>query len=61
MAKLINLIKNQQDARHYAIEWQAWQAHQSLSYAEINTYQKFFYDIGRKYKVLREFQENGIV
>lgn len=44
-----------------AIEWQNWQSEQSLSYGELAEYSHHFERTGRKYGLLDEFRENGII
>lgn len=49
------------DARQKAIEW-SWEISSlSLSYSQISDIQHYFYQLGRKYGLLREFAENGII
>ena len=52
--------KTKEEARQYAIEWQKWQADQSLSYGEINEWQAEFERIGKEFDLTEEFIENGI-
>lgn len=50
------------DARRYAIEWQAWQAEQDLSYGELYEWQCYFSELCGKFPELEdEFIENGII
>lgn len=49
------------EAREQAIEWQQWQANQSLSYDEILTWQQHFESVAKEYDLTEEFEENGII
>ena len=49
-----------EEARDEAIEWQYWQAEQHLSWAEVVEWADYFYKLGKRYGLLREFRENGI-
>lgn len=50
-----------EEIRNQAIIWQIQQAGESLSYSELFEKQCYFEDMGRKYGLLREFRENGIL
>ena len=54
-------IANAEDAREAAIEWQRWQAGQSLSWAEVSEWSSLFEALGRKFGLFDEFAENGII
>lgn len=47
-------------ARQEAIEWQNNVFNHQFSYGEFAEAGEHFYDIGRRYGLLREFRENGI-
>lgn len=47
-------------AREEAIEWQNNECDHNISYGELAEAGEHFYDIGRRYGLLREFRENGI-
>lgn len=49
------------DARQQAIDWQHWMSNQNLSMGEMIEYQNHFEKAGKKYGLLREFRENGII
>lgn len=55
------MIKNKEQARSYAVNFQNWVSTQSLSYSELFIYQNFLINIGKKYNLLREFKENGLI
>jgi hypothetical protein len=54
-------LKTKEDARQYAIDYQKWTSKKSLSYSEVAQYQCLLETIGRKFNLLREFKENGIL
>ena len=47
-------------AREKAINWQLDFRKYNLSYNELLKYQNYFYKLGKRYGLLREFRENGI-
>ena len=47
--------------RNFAIEWQRSQATLSTSYEELALWSGFFEKYGKKYGLLGEFRENGII
>lgn len=53
--------KTQDEARQYAIEWQAWACEQSLSYSELAEWGEVFRELGEKFDLVEEFKENGII
>lgn len=53
--------KNKVYARERAIDWQAKFAERAMSYSELADWQSYFMRLGRRYGLLREFAENGIV
>ena len=48
-------------ARQEAIDWQSWQAEQSLSYGELADAMAYFEALGRRYGLIQEFRENAII
>ncbi len=54
-------IKNADDARQYAIDWQQWASEQSLSYGELIEYTILFEELGKSYNLTEEFSINGII
>jgi hypothetical protein len=54
-------IKNRREAREFAIAWQLWQSTRSLSCGGMVKWQEYFREAGRKFHLLREFRENGII
>jgi len=62
MKKLEKLIVKDKDmARQVAIDYQRWASEQSLSYGDIAFYTDYFTKLGRKFGLLKEFKENGII
>lgn len=55
------IVKNVEEARDHAIEWQHWAGEQNLSYGELLEWQKHFEKIGKKFHLIEEFKENGIL
>ena len=51
----------QAEARQQAIDWQRTVEHQNYSYSELAEWQDYFYNLARKYGLVREFKENGIL
>lgn len=47
-------------AREEAIEWQNNECGHNISYGELYEIGEHFYNIGKRYGLLREFRENGI-
>jgi hypothetical protein len=54
-------IKTAEEARQYAIEWQAWASEQSLSYSELAIWGEIFIELADRYNLTEEFRENGII
>lgn len=53
--------KTKAEAREHAIEWQHRTANKSMSYSEIIEWSIHFEAIARKWHLVREFKENGII
>lgn len=55
-------VKSADEARDLALDWQAWQSDQNLSYGEAVYYQNYFEALTEKFPELDdEFRENGII
>ncbi len=54
-------INTQEEARQYAIEWQWWVGGQNLSYGEMAEWEKIFLELGYRFNLISEFEENGII
>ena len=51
-----------EQAREQAIQWQQWQASQSLSWGEALEWQDHFSEVAKQFPELaEEFKENGII
>ena len=48
------------NARQIAIDWQYEASEQNLSYGELAESGNYFYRLGKRYGLLKEFRENGI-
>lgn len=57
----IEEIGNREQARDLAVDYQQWQSEQSLSYEEVNVWDNFFTELGEKFDLTEEFQENAII
>lgn len=53
--------KKKEEIRLEAIFWQIQQAGYQFSYSELFEKQLYFEKMGKKYGLLREFRENGIL
>jgi hypothetical protein len=58
---MTNYEKRKDAARQEAIEWQAEFSEHDYSYGEIAEQQAYFEQLARKYGLVREFKENGII
>lgn len=47
-------------ARQKAIEWQLDFSNNNYSYYDLMIFQEYFYKLGKRYGLLKEFHENGI-
>lgn len=47
--------------RQQAIEWQTRFANKNLSYLELAEWTEHFYKLGKRYGLIKEFKENGIL
>lgn len=50
-----------EEARQQAIDWQTWQAEQSLSLGELAEWQAHFERLAKQFDLTDEFKENGII
>lgn len=57
----LGTITTADEATDLAIEWQQWQAEQSLSLGELAEWQAYFRQLARKFNLRDEFEENGII
>lgn len=56
-----NSIKSKNQARDLAIQWQHWQSTQNLSYGQVAWWADAFNTLAKKFGLVKEFQENGII
>ena len=57
----LTLLKNKDEARQIAIKWQNWASKRNLSYGELVEWHGYFLSLARKFQLVREFKENGIL
>lgn len=60
-AAMTRYQKNKEEVRQFAIEWQADFPNHNHSYSDLAVFQDMFSRLGRKYGLLREFRENGLI
>ena len=53
--------ERKEEARQEAIEWQLDFSHHNYSYSELAEFAAHFERVGRRFGLLREFHENGII
>ena len=56
-----NYKEKKEKARKEAIEWQNEFVEHNYSYSELAYYQNYFENKGKRYGLIREFKENGII
>lgn len=54
-------MKMKGEASQEAIEHQHWASEQNLSYGELADYSDYFRELGEKFNLTEEFEENGII
>jgi hypothetical protein len=59
--KNINEIKTEEEAREIAMDFIPFFLENDLSYSELAEYQYYLEEIGKKFNLLEEFEENGII
>lgn len=55
-----NYQKRKAEVRQEAIDWQLDFCNHNYTWGELTAYGDYFYNLGRRYGLLREFRENGI-
>lgn len=50
----------QERARQKAIDWQLDFPNHNYSWGELQIWHEYFYTLGKRYGLLKEFRENGI-
>lgn len=58
--KPIAEIATREEARDIAVQWQHWQAEQSMSMGELLEWQCYFEQLAEKFDLMDEFKENAI-
>lgn len=58
---MTNYQKQKKKARQTAITWQFRAGVKKYSFAELVNYMKHFQKLGKRYGLLKEFRENGII
>jgi hypothetical protein len=58
--KAISKVKNKSEAQSIAVAYQNWSSEHSMSYGELIKYNHYFEALGKKFKLIKEFKENGI-
>lgn len=53
--------KRQERARNKAVEWQMDFDNHNYSYGELVYWQNYFEKLGRRFGLVNEFRENGII
>lgn len=59
--KHVKEVKTKGEARQLAIDWQSWVNNKNLSYYETAEWAGFFISLARKFRLTKEFKENGII
>jgi hypothetical protein len=57
----MNHIKTKEQARQYGIDFQKWASEKSLSYGEVSHFQNKLFTLAKKFHLVKEFKENGII
>ena len=57
----MNYIKTKEQARQYAINYQRWASEKDLSHGEVNHFQDKLSTLAKKFGLIKEFRENGII
>ncbi len=59
--KEIQEIKTEEEARQVAVDYQNWASEEILSYSELSEYSGYFETLAKKFNLIEEFKENGII
>lgn len=54
-------IKTKEQARQYGIDYQNWASNKDLSYGEVLHFQNKLSTLAKKFGLVKEFKENGII
>lgn len=55
------IIKTKAEARQKAIDFQNWQSDKNLSYNELSDWFTYFSNLAKRFNLVIEFKENGII
>lgn len=58
---MITQPTNKSEARAYAVEMQHHMSKKSMSYGELAMHQAQLYKIGKRFGLIKEFRENGLL
>lgn len=53
--------KRKEELRQQAIQWSYDTSERTMSYYDLMVEQSYFYEQGKRYGLIREFRENGIL
>lgn len=53
--------ERKEEIRQQAIEWQQDFENQGYCWGDLIIYQQYFEELGKRYGLLKEFKENGII
>lgn len=56
-----NYQQNKEIVRQQAIDYQLRASEQNMSYLELANWTEYFTKLGKRYGLLKEFSENGII
>lgn len=58
---MTSYAERKEEARNKAIDWQNDFENQNYSYGDLAEWGDYFYRLGKRYGLLTEFRENGII
>lgn len=57
----VKLASTPEEARSFAIDWQHWIAEQRTDLGTLGEWYDVFVELGKKFNLTEEFEENGII
>lgn len=57
----MNYQERKEKARNKAIEWQTTTSSEAMSWGEVASWSNYFYKLAKRYGLIKEFKENGII
>lgn len=54
-------VKTKEEARQIAIDWQDWASKQNMDFLELSHWLYYLEKLAKKFNLIREFKENGII